>query len=166
MLKNVLHQCSYILLILQSCYSGLLSLAAHCSKIVKRKIILYSPCVSFLQTFTTLSLLSHFLHSFIGFSPLFFHSFSLVLSISSSLQPSRPCPLLLFPLSLSPFSHGCETLWVTWSRWVVGHNLGVDRIWWQVKFCDGQVCVCDGGCFLICDLVAGFCDGWVLVFVL
>ena len=100
---------------LQLSYSSLLFMAIHCNSF---------------SGLSFLSLPSHFLHSFIGFSPLFFHSFSLVLSISSSLQPSRSCPLLLFPLSLSPFSHGCESLWVTWSRWVVGHNLVVDRIWW------------------------------------
>ena len=88
--------------------------------------------VFFLQTFFSLFFLIFFTLSPVSFFFIFFLSFSLVLSISSSLERSRPCPLLLVPHSLTSFPWVQVTvlrqsLWVTWSRWVqvMGHSLVV-----------------------------------------
>ena len=127
-------------------------------------LFLLSP--DFLFSFFFLIL---FTLSSVSLCSIFFLSFSLVLSISSSLQPSRPCPLLLVPHSLTGFPWVWVTvlrrsLWVTWSRWVwvIGHSLVVDQIWWWVKFCDGWILRL--WWWLFCDLVAGFffCD-WCFV---
>ena len=109
---------------MQSSYSGLLSLAAHCSKIVKKKkILLYSLC-----------LLSHFLHSFTGFFLLYLFSFFLIGSFYFFLSPTLlPLPSLARPSLSHWFPMGAS---YSASVVTVGHTLVVDRIWWWVKFCD------------------------------